>query len=155
MVDRFTKGAHFEALPDRYTTHNVAFLFLDVVAKHHGFPCSLISDRDPIFVGHFWCDLFHLSGTKLRMSTLYHPQTDGQTEVLNRTLEQYLRCFVHDTPSQWSQFLSLTEWCYNTVVHSAPSVTPYEATYGKPPPLLVSYLKDSSSVEAVDTLLSS
>lgn len=62
---------------------------------------------------------------------------------------------MHDSPSQWTQFLSLAEWCYNTAVHSATGITPYEATYGKPPPSLVSYIKDSSSVEAVDSLLSS
>lgn len=89
------------------------------------------------------------------MSTSYHPQTDGLTEVLNRTLEQYLRCFVHDTPSKWYQFLSLAEWCYNTTIHSATRLSPFEATYGKPPPSLVSYLLGSSSVEVVDALLSS
>lgn len=109
VVDRFTEGAHFGALPDHYTAHKVVFLFLDMVYKLHGFPISLVSDRNPIFIGHFWHDLFTLSGTKLRLSTSYHPETDGQTQVVNRTLEQYLRCFVHDQPHRWLQFLSLTE----------------------------------------------
>ena len=107
VVDRFTKGAHFGALKPTYSTHKVATLFLNIVCKLHGFPRSLISDRDPIFVGCFWRELFTIAGTQLRMSTSYHLETDGQTEVLNRMLEQYICCFVHDTPSRWSTYLSL------------------------------------------------
>lgn len=141
VIDRFSKGAYFGALLTHYTANKVALIFLDIVCKHHGFTRSLVSDRDLIFIGHFWRDLFTLSGTKLRMSITYHPETDDQTEVLNRTLEQYLRCFVHDTPSKWSQFLSLAEWCYNTAVHSATGITPFEATYDKPSPSLATYFK--------------
>lgn len=75
------------ALPTHYIAHKVAHLFFDMVCKLHGITKSLVSDRDPIFIGHFWRDLFTFSGTKLHMSTSYHPETDGQTEVLNRTLE--------------------------------------------------------------------
>lgn len=79
VVDRYSKGAHFGALPTHYSAFKVVVLFLDCVYKLHGFPRSIVSDRDPVFVSHFWCELFKLSGTKLRMSTAYHPQTDGQT----------------------------------------------------------------------------
>ena len=64
-------------------------------------PLSIVSNRDPIFMSHFWRELFKLSGTKLRMTTAYHPQGDGQTEVINRILQQYLRAFVHHQPAQW------------------------------------------------------
>jgi len=155
VVDRFIKGAHFGTLPAHFTASKVVQLFLNTVCKLHGFPKSLISDRDPIFISHFWQQLFRLNGTKLQMSTTYHPQSDDQTEVLNRILEQYLRAFVHNNPSQWTKFLSLAEWCYNTATHSAIGISPYQATYGKPPPTIVHYLSGSSSVEAVDSLLSS
>lgn len=88
------------------------------------------------------------------MSTSYHPETDGQTEVLNRTLEQYLRSFVHTKPSQWYSFLPLAEWAYNTSSHLATGVTPYEVIFGKPPPSIPTYISGSSPVEAMDSLLS-
>lgn len=132
VVDHFSKGAHCGMLPTNFTAHRVAELFIDMVCKLHGFPKSLISDRDPIFMSRFWHELFKMNGTKLRMSTAYHPQSDGQTEVLNRVLEQYSRAFVHNKPSQWGKFLCLAEWCYNTC-HSTTNLTPYEVTYGKPP----------------------
>jgi hypothetical protein len=71
VVDRFSKGAHFGALPPTYTAYKVARLFLDMICKHHGLPRSLVSDRDSVFISHFWRELFKLSGTKLRMSTAY------------------------------------------------------------------------------------
>ncbi|PNX92763.1 Ty3/gypsy retrotransposon protein [Trifolium pratense] len=153
VVDRFSKGAHFGALPSSFSAYKVAALFLDIICKHHGLPRSLVSDRDPIFISRFWRELFKLSGTKLRMSTSYHPETDGQTEVLNRILEQYLRSFVHSKPTHWHQFLPLAEWSYNTTSHSATGRSPFEITFGKPPPSIPSYLLGSSNVEAVDTLL--
>lgn len=96
VVDHFPKGAHLGSLPPHFTAHMTAQLFIDLVCKLHGFPRSLISDRDPIFVSKFWREPFKLCGTKLRMSTAYHPQSDGQSEVLNRVVEQYFRNFVHD-----------------------------------------------------------
>lgn len=140
VVDRYSKGAHFGALLTHYSAFKVVVLFLDCVCKLHGFPRNIVSDRDPVFVSHFWCELFKLSGTKLRMSTAYHPQTDGQTEVLNRTLEQYLRAYVHNHPSHWFRFLSLAEWSYNTATHVGTGMSPFEVIYGKPPPTVVQYL---------------
>jgi hypothetical protein len=133
----------------------VANLFINLICKYHGLPRSLVSDRDPVFISRFWRELFKMCGTKLRMSTSYHPETDGQTEVLNRVLEQYLRSFVHTKPNTWHQFLPLAEWSFNTAVHSATGVSPVEIIYGKAPPSIPNYLLGSSSVEAVDSLLSS
>jgi len=90
IVDRFLKGIHLGALPAAHTTHMVATLFIDIVVKIHGMPKSLVSDRDPLFISGFWQKLFRPSGTRLRMSSSYHPQSDGQTEVMNRIVEQYL-----------------------------------------------------------------
>ena len=155
VVDRFSKGPHLGALPTQFTAFKVATLFLDIVCKLHGFPSSIISDRDPVFINSFWRELFKLSGTTLRMTTAYHPQSDGQTEVMNRSVEQYLRSFVHKRPKEWHKFLPFAEWAYNTSQHSRTGVTPYEVIYGKPPPSVPGYVLGSSRNEAVDTLLHS
>lgn len=90
VVDRFSKGVHLGMLRPNYTASTVANLFMKIMGKIHGMPRSLVSDRDPLFVSGFWQELFKLLGTKLRMSSVYHPQSDGQIEVLNRVIEQYL-----------------------------------------------------------------
>jgi len=153
VVDRFSKGVHLDALPTQFTAFKVANLFLDIVCKLHGFPHNIISDCDPVFINSFWHELFRLSGTKFRMTTTYHPQSNGQTKVMNRTVEQYLRSFVHKKPVECYKFLALVEWAYNTSQHSGTGVTPYEITYGKPPPSIPSYILGSSRNDAVDTLL--
>ena len=91
-------------------------------------------DRDPIFLSSFWQSLFSVLGTELLLSSAYHPQTDGQSEVLNRCLEQYLRCMCLDSPNEWSKWLPLAEFWYNTTFHSATQLTPYEVLYNQPPP---------------------
>ncbi|WVY97999.1 hypothetical protein V8G54_030150 [Vigna mungo] len=153
VVDRFSKGAHFGLLPTQFMSFKVAQLFLDIVCKHHGFPYSLVSDRDPVFISKFWRELFRLCGAKLRMSTSFHPETDGQTKVLNRTLEQYLCSMVHNKPTDWGKYLGVAEWCYNSTVHSATRMSPFQITYGKELPSIPNYLAGTSSVEAVDSLL--
>jgi hypothetical protein len=153
VVDRLSKAAHFGTLTTNFTASKVADLFAHMVCKLHGMPRSIVSDRDPIFLSHFWQDLFKLCGTKLRMSTAYHPQSDGQTEIVNKALQQYLRCFVHDQPRTWGKFLHWAEWNYNTSIHSSTGITPFQAVYGKPPPSLPQYLAGASKIEAVDTEL--
>ena len=127
-------------------TRWVAELFTSMIIRLHGLPRSIISDRDPLFVSKFWQDLFALSGTKLRLSSSYHPQTDGQTEVANRIIKQYLRAFVHHKPSSWGQFLLWAEWSYNTSCHSGTRVTPFEIIYGRKPPAIPEYLGGAASV---------
>ena len=77
VVDRLSKYIHLGALPANFTAAKVAELFVEIAVKHHGFPKSIVSDRDPVFVNTFWRRLFELSGTKLSMSSSYHPQTNG------------------------------------------------------------------------------
>ncbi|KAH0696226.1 hypothetical protein KY290_013581 [Solanum tuberosum] len=114
VVDRLTKSSHFIALSHPYTDATVAQAFLDQVFKLHGMPENIVSDRDPIFISRFWQELFSAHGATLSTSTAYHPQTDGQTEVLSRTLESYLRCYCSDSQKDWSLYLPMAEWWYNT-----------------------------------------
>jgi hypothetical protein len=155
VVDRFSKGVHLGALSAGFTAYKVAELFVSMICKLHGLPRSIVSDRDPIFISKFWKDLFKFSGTLLRMSSSYHPQTDGQTEVMNRTIEQYLRAFAHAKPSLWATLLPWAEYHYNTFVHSTAGISPFQATYGKPPPSIPAYVTGTSSIDACDAVLTS
>ena len=140
VVDRLSKYAHFIALKHPFTAFEVAQAYLDHVFKLHGWPRSIVSDRDAIFLSNFWQALFSLQGTEFHMSSSYHPQTDGQTEIVNKCLENYLRCMTGDAPSEWSQWLPLAEWWYNTHFHTVIQLTPYEVVYSQPPPLHLPYL---------------
>ena len=96
VVDRLSKYSHFCALSHPYTTSSIAQIFLDQIFRLHGMPSSIVSDRDATFTSHFWIALFHHTGTKLKMSSRYHPQTYGQTEVINKCLETFLGCFTYE-----------------------------------------------------------
>ena len=119
----------------------------------HGFPKSIVSDRDKIFMNNFWQSLFKSQGTSLKMSTTYHPQTDGQTEVVNRCIETYLCCFANSKPGSWAKFLPWGAHWYNTSFHSTTQTTPFRAVYGKEPPSLRSGTPITLPNSEVDTLL--
>jgi len=92
-------------------------------------------------------------GVQLQLSTAYHPQTDGQTELVNRCLETFLRCMCCDTPHEWSKWLPLAEWWYNTNHHTSIQCSPYEVMFGQLPPIYLSYLPSESKVEVIDRSL--
>jgi hypothetical protein len=155
VVDRFSKYAHFIALGHPYTATIVARAFFDGIVRLHGFPTSIVSDRDPVFTGHVWRDLFQMAGIKLRMSTAFHPQMDGQSEVVNKVIAMYLRCVTGDRLCAWVDWLSWAEYCYNTSFHTALRATPFEVVYGRPPQPILPYRPGSASTEAADDLLRS
>ena len=130
VVDRFTKMAHFIALPTEATATDVANKFISEVWKTQGLPEELISDRDTKWTGEFWqgiCKLLHI---KRKLSTAFHPQTDGQTERVNQTLETYLRTFINYDQDDWFQMLPLAEFAYNNSYTTATKSTPFYANYG-------------------------
>jgi len=133
VVDKFTKYSHFLALSHPFTAAGIAKVFFDNIYKLHGLPDSIVSDRDRVFTSSFWQELFKLAKVSLRMSTSYHPQTDGQTERVNQCLETFLRCFVNSCPSKLLDWLSSAEYWYNTLAHSAIGCSPFEALYGYAP----------------------
>lgn len=117
-----------------YTAKDIAQLFLDNIFKLHGLPSTIVSDRDAIFTSLFWQELFKMLGTELCLSTAYHPQSDGQTEIVNKCMENYLKCMCGDCPKHWVKWLSLAEWWYNSSYHSTIKTTPFFAVYGQNPP---------------------
>jgi len=155
VVDRLSKSAHFLALAHPYTAKMVAEIFITGIVKLHGMPQSIVSDRDPVFISHFWQEFFKLSSTKLKMSSTYHPQTDRQTEVINRCIEQYLRCFTYQQPRKWYSFLPWAEFWYNTTYHASTGMTPFQALYGRPPPTIPQYHEGFCPVHEVDKNLAS
>jgi transposase InsO family protein len=153
VVDRFTKYAHFIPLSHPYTVKQVADLFQENIARLHGQPSVIVSDRDRVFTRGLWQDLFKAMGVKLHLSSAYHPQTDGQTERVNQCLEGYLRCMAFDNPKKWMSWLSSAEWWYNTSYHTSLKMSPFQALYGFPPPQINEVvLPDDAEEEAVGIL---
>lgn len=153
MVDRLTKYAHFVGLSHPYSAYDIAKLFIDHIYKLHGMPEDIVSDSDLIFTSKVWQEIFSMLGVTLNTSTSYHPQTDGNTEVINRCLETYLRCFCSDSQTDWFIYLAAAEWWYNTTFHTSIQVTPYEELYGRPPPIHLPYVAGDSSLKEVDRSL--
>ncbi|PNX92424.1 retrotransposon-related protein [Trifolium pratense] len=149
VVDRLSKYSHFIPLKHPYTAKSIADVFCKEIVRLHGMPMSIVSDRDPIFISSFWKELFRMQGTKLKMSTSYHPESDGQTEVVNRCLETYLRCFISDQPRTWVNWVHWAEYWFNTTFHSSTEKTPYEVVYGRAPPSLYRWVQGETRVEAV------
>ncbi|CAI5476246.1 unnamed protein product [Closterium sp. Yama58-4] len=133
VVDKFSRAAHFIPTHGQVTAEEAATLFVDNVVRLHGVPDSIISDRDPRFTSKFWKQLFALFGTRLAMSSAYHPETDGQTERVNQTLEQILRSITMHDAAAWDKKLSMAEFAYNNTHHSATGMSPFFALYGQHP----------------------
>ncbi|KAG3056132.1 hypothetical protein PI125_g25608 [Phytophthora idaei] len=115
---------HLAAVPAEVTAVQTARLFVDMVFKHHGMPLDIVSDRDPRFTARFWQEVLTLLGTQLSMSTADHPQTDGQTERVNRVLGDLLKSYAHSF-QQWSDCLPIAEFAINNSVHASTGHTPF------------------------------
>lgn len=133
VVDRLTKMIVLVPCTKTVTAPQLAQLFIDRVFVRFGMPTSIISDRDPRFTSNFWKSLMHLLGTQLAMSTAFHPQTDGQTERANRTIEDMLRGFVGPRQTDWCKYLAMIEFAYNNSLQASTLHTPFFLNYGRHP----------------------
>jgi transposase InsO family protein len=130
VVDRLTKMAHFTPCSKSITTKETAQLILDGIVRLHGLPEEIVSDRGPQFASKFWRRLFELLGVDIQLSSAFHPETDGQTERTNQTLEQYLRCTVSYQQDDWLALLSQAEFAYNNTTHASIGISSFSANYG-------------------------
>jgi hypothetical protein len=135
IIDRLSKMVHLVPTMATATAADVAQLFVDHVVKLHGFPQSIVSDRDSKFTSTFWTTVCELWGLKRAMSTAFHPATDGQTERVNRMLEEYLRCYVSPLQDDWDRFLPMAEFAINDSYQVSIGMTPFYMTYGYHPHL--------------------
>jgi len=133
VVDRLTKMVYFIPTTEKTSAEGLARLFRDNVWKLHGLPESIILDRGPQFAAGLMRELNQMLGIESKISTAFHPQTDGQTKRVNQKLEQYLRMFIDHQQEQWPDWLGMAEFVYNNKVHLSTKISPFKANYGQDP----------------------
>jgi hypothetical protein len=149
VVDWFSKYSHFIPLAHSYSVESVAQAFFADIVRLHGVSQSIVSDCDPIFTSTFWRELMRLVGTKLHMTTTFHPQSDGQSEAANRVIIMYLRCLTGDRPRHWLQWLPWAEFVFNTAYQSSLRDSSFWVVYGRDPPTIRSYEPSDTRVAAI------
>jgi len=133
VCDRFSKMSHFVAMTEKTTAEGLAKLFRDNVWKLHVLLESVISDRGPQFAAGMTKELNKMLGIETKLSTAYHPETDGQTERTNQELEQYLRMYVNHRQNNWIEWLATAEFAFNNKVHTATKRSLFQVNYGREP----------------------
>jgi hypothetical protein len=152
VVDRFTKGAEFIPFRKDFTAEQLAEIFKDRVYRYRGIPKSIISDRDKLFTSNFWQTFLAEAGVKRKLSTAYHPETDGQTERTNRTLKQYLRTYCNFKQDNWVSLLPMAQLAYNNKIAESTGESPYYALHGKHPNLFERNFPSVKAEAAMRTL---
>ena len=149
VKDRLSKQAHFIPTNKTITGSQTADLFIKEIFRLHGSPRSIVSDRGPQFISAFWKRFSELLQFDINLSSAFHPETDGSTEVLNQTIEQYLRIFCSFQQNDWTSHLPLSEFCYNNTINSSTNMTPFFANSGHHP-LFGSLIFRDSTVPAAE-----
>ena len=149
VVDRFSKYCHFIPLAHPYSAESVAQAFYTDIVRLYGIPVSMVSDRDPVFTSTFWRELMRMLGTKMRLTSAFHPQSDGQSEAANRVIIMYLRCLTGDRPRDWLRWPPWAEFMFNTAYQTSLKETPFRIVYGRDPPSIRSYEPGETRVAAV------
>jgi hypothetical protein len=129
VMDRLTKQAHFVPCREDMDAEEMASLYLANIFKLHGLPDNIVSDCGPQFQSHFWKAIWSLLGTTPKLSSSYHPKTDGQTERVNQTLEQFLHNYISGQNHEWVSLLPFAEFAYNNADHVALGCSPFFANY--------------------------
>jgi hypothetical protein len=140
VVDRFSKMAHFIPCSRTDDASHIASLFFREIVRLHGVPRSIVSDRDVKFMSYLWKTLMAKFNVKLLFSSSSHPQTDGQTEVVNRSLSTLLRVLVKKNLKSWEDCIPHAEFAYNRAKHSTTMRSPFMVVYGFEPPTAIDLL---------------
>ena len=133
VVDCFSKMAHFLPCSKTFDASKITKLCFDEIIKLYGLPKTIVSDRDVRFMSYFWMTLWHLVGTRLKFSTAFHPQIDAQTEVVNRSLGNLLRCLMGEANRNWDSILPTAQLAYNSFVNRSIDASPFEVVHGYTP----------------------
>jgi len=131
IVDKLTKYAILIPYKETYKAYQLGFILLDKLIRDHGIPESITSDRDRLFTSHYWKTLIAAIGTKLRMSTAYHLETDGQIERTNQTMEVYLRYYVSYKQNNWVLLLPMAQLALNDKRSDITGLSPFFTNYGR------------------------
>ena len=135
IIDRLTSLVHLIPIKTSTDAAELAYLYIQEVVRLHGIAKSIVSDRDPRFTSKFWAEVNRILGTRLLMSTAFHPQTDGATEHANRTINAILRAVVNADQSNWVDKLPMAEFAMNSSVNKSTGYTPFDLTFGYIPTL--------------------
>ena len=130
VVDRYTKMVRYVPVTKKTDAAELAEVFFDEVVLRFGMPDGIVSDRGSVFTSAFWSAVCYHARIRRRLSTAFHPQTDGQTERQNQVLEHYLRCFANEKQINWANLLPLAEFASNNSLHSSAGATPFYLMYG-------------------------
>ena len=152
VVDCFSKMAHFIPCSKTMDAVHIPKLFFKEIVRLHGLPKTIVSNRDAKFMSYFWRSLWKMLNTQLKFSSAFHPQTNGQTEFVNRSLGDLLHCLVREHINNWDQILPMVEFAYNSLVNWSTGINPFEIVIGllprKPIDLVPLPIEACPSVEA-------
>jgi transposase InsO family protein len=129
VVDRLSKRAYSIPCYKTVTARDMVRLFIMYIWRTHGPPDTIVSDRGPQFISAFWTEFCRILGTKLKLSTADHPQTDGQTEVMNQYIDQRLRPFVSYYQDNWAELLPIIDYAQATLPHESTGLSPFQVEF--------------------------
>lgn len=149
IVDRLTKYTHFIPFREASDAQQLGHLIMDRLVRYHGFPRTFITDRDKLFTSNYWKTLIAMIGIRRKLSTAFHPETDGQTERMNQSLEAYLRQYVNYDQDNWVQLLPMAQLALNNNVSETTGLTPFFANFGRNPNLFMTTLPSVGTDKAI------
>ena len=145
MVDSLSKMAHFKACKSSVTSKEAALLFINDVYRLHGMPEVVTLDRDPKFTSEFYTELFDRLKIKRQVTTAYHPESNGQAEIVNKAISKMLRAFAEGLKNDWDTYLGLLEFAYNSAKNVSTGLSPFYIIYGKEPQKMIDLAIDAGS----------